>query len=193
MASSIAPLSLFADVVLCLTLAMTLVNPKVSLLARPAIATFVLASAWLITAVVDAVGAPRWTIFLGGGVIVVSLVVVLATLHSWTQAGDAAARGGDQGGGGVRRPRPDAPQPGGDPSWWPEFERELAVYVAERQQREPTTLSNVRVTPSLPRRRSCGPVLPATSHSTRGGRPATPRAPDSRFRPRCAWRRRQRR
>jgi hypothetical protein len=90
--------------------------------------------------VFDAMRAPDWTIFMGDAVIMVSIVVVIATLHRWTQAGDGVdtqpARRGEEGGGGPRRHWPDAPQPGGgdsDPSWWPEFEHRLSLYVAERQ------------------------------------------------------------
>ena len=45
--------------------------------------------------------------------------------------------GGDDdhgdGGGGRRRPPPAPSRPGGDPVWWPEFEREFAAY-AERER-----------------------------------------------------------
>jgi hypothetical protein len=80
--------------------------------------------------------------FLGAAVIVVSIVVITATLHLWTQEGDGGdvgpGRRGAHGGGGPRRRRPDAPPPGGGgaPAWWPDFERQLAVYVAERESEE---------------------------------------------------------
>jgi hypothetical protein len=118
---------------------------KLSQLARLTIAAAAFVCAWLITAALDAIRAPDWTIFTGGAVIMVSLVAVTATLHLWTQAGNAGEaepeRRNDEGGGGQRRERPDPPHPGGggtDPSWWPEFERRLALYVAERE-REPLT------------------------------------------------------
>lgn len=196
MTPSIIPLSLFADFVLSLTLAIALASPRVSQLARPAIATFVLACAWLITGVVDAVGAPAWTIFVGVGVIVASIVVMLASLHVWTQASDFVSRGGDDGGGGLRCRRPDGPQPGGagsDPSWWPEFESQLALYVAEghRETRKPATFPGGFVKSARPRRRSCGLVAPAANRSTGGGTPATRRAPHVRSVPRCLLHRRQ--
>jgi hypothetical protein len=148
MTSSIVLLGVVADIVLLLTLGAAVASSGVSQLARPAIATFAFAGAWLVTAVVDAMGAPGWTKFLGGAVIVASIVVIIATLHVWTQGDDVADRGphrGDHGGDGPRRPRPDAPQHGGggtDPSWWPAFERQLAIYVAERERkkREPAVL-----------------------------------------------------
>jgi hypothetical protein len=84
--------------------------------------------------------------FMGGGVIVVSIFVVIATLHLWTQADDGGEtqpeHRGDEGGGGPRRHRPDAPQHGGggsDSSWWPDFERQLALYVAERERAKQRT------------------------------------------------------
>jgi hypothetical protein len=164
MTSSIALFGVVADVVLLLSLVAAVASPRVSQAARPAIATFAFACAWLVTAGVDAMGAPGWTIFLGGAVIVASIVVLIATLHIWTQGGDVADRGphrGD-GGDGPRRPRPDAPQRGGggtDPSWWPAFERQLATYVAERERekREPA------VFPAEPAPRAITP--PPKQHS----------------------------
>jgi hypothetical protein len=109
--------------------------------ARLVIATFAFVCAWLVTGALDVIRALDWTMVLGGSVIVVSIAVVVATLHLWTQAGDANAsqlqRRGDEGGGGPRHYWPDSPLPGGggsDPSWWPEFERRLAFYVAERDR-----------------------------------------------------------
>lgn len=141
MTSWISLLSVCADVVILLALAAAVSSPQASSLARPAIATLAFACAWLITAF-DAMRARDWTIFLGVAVIVVSIVVIIATLHIWTQGGDGgesgAGRGGDHGGGGPGRQRPDAPQDGGggnNPGWWPEFERELASYVAESESR----------------------------------------------------------
>src|SRR5947209_6011659 len=85
-------------------------GPRPSQPARLVIATFAFACAWLITAALDAMRAPDWTMFMGGAVI---------------------------GRGGPRRHWPHAPRPGGggsDPSRWPEFERRLASYVAERER-----------------------------------------------------------
>jgi hypothetical protein len=137
MTSWIGLLSVCADVVIFLALAVAVASPRVSQLARPVIATFAFVCAWLMAAGLDAIRAPAWTIFLGGAVIVVSILVISATLHLWTQRGDGGDIGpghrGAQGGGGPPRHRPDAPQPGGAPSWWPEFERQLASYVVERE------------------------------------------------------------
>jgi len=133
-------LSASADVVILVALAALAVSRKVSPLARLVVATFAFACAWLVAAGFEAGQAPGWTMLLGGAVVVVSIVVITATLHVWTQAGDGGDAGsgdrGTHGGGGPRRRRPGAPQPGGGggaPSWWPEFERQLALYVAERE------------------------------------------------------------
>jgi hypothetical protein len=128
-------LSVFADVAILLVLAAALASPRMSQLARPVIATFAFACAWVITAASDAMHAQRWTIFVGAAVIVVSIVVITTTLHLWTQGDDDGDGGpghrGSHGGGGPRSRQPDAPHHGGgddDASWWPEFERELALY-----------------------------------------------------------------
>ena len=163
MTSSIGLLSVFADVVILLALAAAVSSPRVSSLARPMIATFAFACAWLITAF-DALRAPGWTVSLGVAVIVVSIGLITATLHIWTQEVDGGAGAGprpDEGGGGPGRRRPDAPQHGGggsNPSWWPEFERQLALYVAKREK--PVVHHRVRgpvataSAPSLTRRAS---------------------------------------
>lgn len=140
MTSSIGLLSIFANFAILLALAAAVASPRVSQLARPVIATVAFACAWLMTAAFDAMRAPDWSMFLGGVVIVVSIAVTTATLHLWTQEGDGGNRGpgrpSGHGGGGPRGRRPDAPQHGGDssaPNWWPEFERQFASYVAERE------------------------------------------------------------
>jgi len=59
---------------------------------------------------------------------------------------------GSGGGGGRRRPTPP-PQPGGDPVWWPEFERQFAAHVRSRSQEGSTmtvAVSRVFPTPAGP-------------------------------------------
>jgi hypothetical protein len=118
-------------------------------LGRLLIATFAFLCAWLLAAELEVLGAPGWTMLTCGAVIVISIIVIIVTLHLWTQGGDGGesdpGRRDDHGRGGPRRPRP-APQPvgdGGDPSWWPEFERQLALYAAERD-------GGTRRSPGLP-------------------------------------------
>jgi hypothetical protein len=167
MSSWVGLVGVLADLVILLALAAAVTSPRVSIVARPLIAIFALAWAWLLTAALDALRAPSWTILPGGAVIVVSIVVITVTVHLWTQAGDGGesdpGQGGDHGGGGPRRRPPNAPKPrggGSDPSWWPEFERQLAFYFAERERdkRQPAVLpaepapyaTNGRAAPASP-------------------------------------------
>jgi hypothetical protein len=148
MTSPIGLSDVCANVVVLLALAAAVASPRLSQLARLVITTLAFVCAWLITAAFDAARAPDWTMYTGGAVIVASIALVIATLHLWTQAGDgdeSEQEHGDEGGGGLRRRWPDAPQDGGggsDPSWWPEFERQLALHVAnyERETRLPAVL-----------------------------------------------------
>jgi hypothetical protein len=167
--TSIGLLGAFADVVVLLALAAALASPRVSLLARPVIATFAFMFAWVMTAMLAGLGAPGWTIIMAGTVIAVSIVMIAATLHRWTQDGEGGASGpghrGGYGGGGPRRSRPDAPQHGdggSEPSWWPEFEHQLALCVAggESEKRQPAVPAAEpgTVTPSASRADSTAPA-----------------------------------
>jgi hypothetical protein len=49
--------------------------------------------------------------------------------ESGPEGSDGSDSGSDGRGGGSDRPRP-RPDRGGDPAWWPEFERELDRYAA---------------------------------------------------------------
>lgn len=141
MTPSIAVVGVSADLVILLALVAAVASPRASPLARAVIATFAFTGAWLLTGVLDALRAPGWTMFTGGAVIVVSIVGITVTVHLWTQEGGGEGgpgKRGDDGEGGQPRRRPDAPQHGGggnDPSWWPEFEREFAFYVAQGDQK----------------------------------------------------------
>lgn len=110
MTSWIGLLGVFADVVILGALVMVAASRKMSQLARLVIATFAFACAWLVATGLDAMGARGWTIFIAAAVIVVSIVVITAALYLWTQEDDGA------------------------PNWWPDFEREFADYVAERER-----------------------------------------------------------
>ena len=141
-------IGVFADLVISLVLVAAISSPRLSRLARLLIATSASACAWLLAAALDAQRVPSWTIFAGGAVIAVSIYVMAITLHLWTQEGEAQrglGLGGNDDEGGPRRGPPDAPRHGGDgndPSWWPEFARQLAFYVAEpqRENRQPAVL-----------------------------------------------------
>lgn len=141
MTSSIGLLGAFVDLAILLVLAAAVASPRRSSLARALIATGALVGAWLLTGVLEALRAPGWTMVTGGGVIVASILVTTVTVHLWTQGSDGGGAEpgthGNDGGGGPRRRRPDVPDPrggGNSPSWWPEFQRQVALYVAERER-----------------------------------------------------------
>jgi hypothetical protein len=119
-------LIVFADVVILVALAAAVGSRRVSPLTRLVIATLALACAWLVAGGLDTMRVPGWTVLLSGAVIVVSIGTITATLHAWTQGGDDGdtrpGHGGDHGG------------DGSPPSWWPDFERQLALYAAERDR-----------------------------------------------------------
>jgi hypothetical protein len=139
MTPSIALLGLSAQVVILLALVAAVASPRASQPARAMSATFAFTCAWLLTAVLGGLRAPGWTMLTGGTVIVVSIGVITVTVHVWTQEagrGSGPGRRANGGGGGPPGRRPDPPQPGDggqEPSWWAEFEREVAFYVAERE------------------------------------------------------------
>ncbi len=142
MTPSVGLSAVVANVVVLTALAWTVASPRKSQLARLTTATFAFMCAWLMNAGFDAARAPDWTMFMGGAVIVVSIVLVLVTLHLYTQAGDSAEtepeHRGDDGAGGLRSDWPDAPHDRGGasgPSWWPEFERQFAHHAAATEPR----------------------------------------------------------
>jgi hypothetical protein len=53
--------------------------------------------------------------------------------ESGPEESDGTDSGPGGGGGGSDRPGPRSDR-GGDPAWWPEFERELTRYVARRER-----------------------------------------------------------
>lgn len=78
---------------------------------------------------------PTWALVAAAlGALLVSLWLGLSLLgvRRPPRRDDHDDWGSGPGGGGPRRPGPDGSDlPGGDPPWWPEFEREFAAYVAE--------------------------------------------------------------
>jgi hypothetical protein len=67
--------------------------------------------------------------------VIASTIGLVAVVVLALRAIDGESGGSDpgRGGGGNDRPRP-RPDRGGDPAWWPEFERELDRYAAERER-----------------------------------------------------------
>jgi hypothetical protein len=82
-------------------------------------------------------GTPSWRGLPSTLAIVISLVLlVVAAQRSMPSDSDGGGSDSDGDGGLGRRP-PDRPPGGGgsaDPDWWPEFERGLARYTAQRER-----------------------------------------------------------
>jgi hypothetical protein len=80
---------------------------------------------------------PTWATVLGIGLSLLFVMVwlgfaLVSTRQPPGQEGDDD-RGSGPGGGGPRRPGPGGGDaPGGTPTWWPDFERDFAAYVSER-------------------------------------------------------------
>jgi hypothetical protein len=57
-------------------------------------------------------------------------VAVLVLLARSRRSDEPGSESDEDGGGGSKRPeRPSPSDSGGEPSWWPQFERDLADYV----------------------------------------------------------------
>lgn len=61
------------------------------------------------------------------------LAVWFLAPRAWRSQEDEDGDPGSGGGGGPRPPE-QPPSPGGDPVWWPEFERQFAAYLVSRPQ-----------------------------------------------------------
>jgi len=77
-----------------------------------------------------------WAAFVGAGLSVLLTVFWLgfafvSTRQPPGEEGDDD-RGSGPSGGGPGRPGPGGDAPGGAPTWWPDFERDFAAYVSER-------------------------------------------------------------
>lgn len=104
-----------------------------SRITRPLAAALSLVMLWFLAMVLETLRVPVWALLMLGGLLLVNVLVLLASIHQATRESD-----GQDGDGGLRRHRPEAPDSGGggEPSWWPEFEGELARYLAEHEQDE---------------------------------------------------------
>ncbi|WP_270044922.1 hypothetical protein [Solirubrobacter ginsenosidimutans] len=95
----------------------------------------------------------------------------------------------DDRGGGSPRPDPPCPTRGGDPAWWPEFEREFANYAAAVRSTESGTADS----PANARARADQACAPSRSPRRRtGDRRASRSRPRRRRERTAACRRRQR-
>ena len=82
-----------------------------------------------LAAAAAAVALASFVVTLG---VVIALTYLLRSINR-ASGPDDGEPGDDDGGGGRPRRRPEPPSdPGGDPAWWPEFERELAQYMTQR-------------------------------------------------------------
>jgi hypothetical protein len=73
-----------------------------------------------------------WFAFVAAVLIVIAVVVAAKKSHPHDGGGSA-----DEGDGGLGSRPPVRPVDGGgpvEPAWWPEFERELARYTAQRER-----------------------------------------------------------
>lgn len=106
---------------------------------RIALALAAFASAWALCFLLARLHAPTWAGLCGGASVVVSLFAVIAAAQLSLPNGRGSGPD-DAGGGGGNRPPPDRPPDGdgpADPSWWPQFERDLARYLAEQPRQAP--------------------------------------------------------
>lgn len=103
--------------------------------ARLPLALVAFVGAWVLCFALVKLEYPRWAQLAAAAAAFISFfVVIVAGQRSLPRGGGGG--GDDDGGGGLDRPKPDRPTDGGNPTepdWWPEFERELARYQAERQ------------------------------------------------------------
>jgi hypothetical protein len=113
--------------------------------ARFPLAIMSFASAWTLAFMMAESRPASWRGVASTLAIVVSLVLLIA-VGQQAMPSDGEGGDSDSDGGPGRRP-PDRPNDGGgpaDPSWWPEFERELARYVA-RLEPAKTVRNRLRV------------------------------------------------
>jgi hypothetical protein len=108
---------------------------SISRVARPLVACAGLSGAWGAWILVIVVHGPMWMMALTGSVFALSSVAMGVALHIATREEQDQDDGGE-GGGGVPSLGPEGPGDGGndEPLWWPEFERQLAVYAARRDR-----------------------------------------------------------
>jgi hypothetical protein len=106
--------------------------------ARMPLALTAFASAWALCCMMVRLRFPGWALLPGAGAVFVSIILLVpvAQMSLFNDTGSGGEESGE-GGGGTRPP--DRPTDGGgpaEPSWWPEFEQDLAGYLAERERAE---------------------------------------------------------
>jgi hypothetical protein len=99
---------------------------------RALLATVSLLVLWFLAFALQELSVPVWALGVIGALSVVNLIVLMGLFHQLTCERDRR----EGGNGRAVAPNPVAPNPGGggEPSWWPKFERELAQYSAEHER-----------------------------------------------------------
>lgn len=113
-----------------------LAGRRVPRLARPLVACVGVAAAYGAWAMVLLVRGPSWMVALTSACIAFGSAAMALALHAVTREEEDGGGGGDVGGG--PGPEPEPPGDGGgdiEPPWWPEFERQLASYVARTERK----------------------------------------------------------
>lgn len=137
MNGSLATLAAIVTALVTVALWATVVVGRVPRATRMPLALCSFISAWGLCFLLIKLHFPGWTWFAATLAVITSIVVLIAAAQ-FSLPRDAGEGSGDEGDGGspLRRP-PEPPTDGGgpaDPSWWPEFERDLALYMAERER-----------------------------------------------------------
>lgn len=133
-----------ADAVVMVALWALVLVRRVPRVARLPLAMLSFGSAWMLCFTSTRSHFPKWT-WLGSVVAILISLTLLIVAAQMSLPSDSG--GGEEGDGGLPRPEPDPPTDGGDPaepSWWPEFQHDLARYVAERDRREREVLTRRR-------------------------------------------------
>lgn len=113
--------------------------------ARLPLALMSFGSAWVLCFMLARLHFAKWT-WLGGSVaILISIVLLIVAAQLSLPSDSGGGGGGEDGEGGSKLRPPDPPHDGGapaEPSWWPEFEHDLARYAAERDRAQQEALSD---------------------------------------------------
>lgn len=134
---SVATVAAIAGAVLVVALWVTVLARLVRRTARMPSALTAFASAWALCCELLWLHFPRWAGLAGTAAVLISMILLVAVAQM-SLFNDTGSGGEESGGGGGMRP-PDRPSDGdgpAEPSWWPEFEHDLASYVAERERGE---------------------------------------------------------
>lgn len=130
--------AMIADSVAMIAVSLVLVAGWVPLRARYPLALVSCGCAVLLAFLMAASGTPSWWRPASAVAIVISVVLLIAVAQR-SMHRDSEGGGDSDGDGGLGRRPPDRPDHGGGPagpSWWPEFERDLASYTAARARAE---------------------------------------------------------